>query len=164
MTRLAKLFLFRHQKVMVRADTDLLPWMSELYHEMVFRQPQPKIDDSNVVVIPDTISARCAVSVQNFIGAEYIYLFIGLAWTGLAAFLVLLCLVRRWRASNPLIVVLVLLGTTIATRLVFFSFLDATWWKDGYERYLFPVMPLSTAFFILLIYQAFAVWRKPSLR
>ena len=27
--RIAKLFLFRHQKVMVRADTNLVPWMSE---------------------------------------------------------------------------------------------------------------------------------------
>jgi hypothetical protein len=25
---------------------------------------------------------------------------------------------------------------------------------SGYERYLFPVMPLSSAFFILLIYKA----------
>src|SRR5205814_43983 len=59
--RIAKLFLFRHQKVMVRADTNLVPWMSELYQEMVFRRPQPKIDDSNAVVIPNTISARLAV-------------------------------------------------------------------------------------------------------
>jgi hypothetical protein len=158
--RIAKLFLFRHQKVMVRADTNLVPWMSELYTEMVFREPQPKIDASNAVVIPNTISARLAVAVQNFIGAYYVYLFIGLAWAGLAAFLVLLFFVRRWRASDPLITVLVLLGATIVTRLVFFSFLDATWWMAGYERYVFPVMPLSTCFFILLIYESIALWRK----
>ncbi len=160
--RIAKLFLFRHQKVMVRADTNLVPWMSDLYQEMVFRRPQPRIDDSNSIVIPDTISATLAVSVQNFIGAYYVYLFIGLAWAGLAAFLLLLGLVRRWHVGDPLITVLVFLGATIATRLVFFSFLDATWWMAGYERYLFPVMPLSTGFFVLLIFQAFTVWRKPS--
>ena len=85
--RIAKLFLFRHQKVMVRADTNLAPWMSSLYTEMVFRRPQPRIDDSNAVVVPNTISANLAIAVQNFIGAYYVYLFIGLAWAGLAAFL-----------------------------------------------------------------------------
>jgi hypothetical protein len=158
--RIAKLFLFRHQKVMVRADTNLVPWMSELYQEMVFRQPQPRIDESNAVIIPNTISAQLAVAVQNFVGAYYVYLFIGLAWAGLAAFLFLIVFVRRLRASDPMITVLVLLGATIVMRLVFFSFLDATWWMAGYERYLFPVMPLASCFFILLIYQAFVTWRS----
>src|SRR2546423_970719 len=106
--RIAKLFLFRHQKVMVRADTNLVPWMSELYQEMVFRRPQPKIDDSNAVVIPNTISARLAVAVQNFVGAYYVYLYIALAWAALAALLILLSFFRRWRASEPRIVVLLL--------------------------------------------------------
>jgi hypothetical protein len=159
-SKIATLFLFRHQKVMARADTNLVPWMSNLYAEMAFRPPQPEIDDSNAVVIPDTISARLAVAVQNFIGAYYVYLFIGLAWAGLAALLFLLCFFRWWRASDPLITILILLGATIATRLVFFSFLDATWWMAGYERYLFPVMPLTTCFFILLIYQAIVTWRR----
>ena len=156
--RIAKLFLFRHQKVMVRADTNLVPWMSELYQEMVFRQPQ--VPGSNTVVIPNTILARLAVATQNFIGAYYVYLYIVLAWAGLAAFVVLLWFVRRWRASEPRIIVLLLLAATIVTRLVFFSFLDATWWMAGYERYVFPIMPLSACFFILLIHEAIAVWRS----
>ena len=159
--RIAKLFLFRYQKGMFRADTDLMPWMDNLYQEMVFRQPQPQINASNVVVIPNTISARLAVAVQNFIGGGYVYLYIVLAWAGLAAFLLLLWFHRRWRLSDPLIA-LALLGATIVTRLVFFAFLDATWWMGGWERYLFPVMPLSTCFFVLLIYEAIIVWRSPS--
>lgn len=146
---------------MVRADTNLVPWMSELYEEMVFRRPQPRIDASNAVVIPNTVSARSAVAVQNFIGAYYVYLFIGLAWAALVAFLILLVFIRRWRPSEPLIVVLLFLGATIVTRLVFFSFLDATWWMAGYERYVFPIMPLSACFFILLIYEAWFVCRRP---
>jgi hypothetical protein len=98
--------------------------------------------------------------VQNFIGAKYVYLFIGLAWGGLAAFLVLLGLIRRWRVTDPRIAVLLLLAATIVTRLVFFSFLQATWWMAGYERYLFPIMPLAACFFVLLIYEAAAVWRN----
>jgi hypothetical protein len=160
--RIAKLFLFRHQKVMVRADTNLVPWMSELYEEMVSRQPQSRIDASNAVVIPNTVSAKAAVAVQNFIGAYYVYLFIALTWAALAAFLTLLVFFRRWRVSEPRIIVLLLLAAAIVTRLVFFSFLDATWWMAGYERYIFPIMPLSACFFILLIYEAFVVWRKPA--
>jgi hypothetical protein len=159
-TQIAKLFLFRHQKVMVRADTILKPWMSELYTEMVFRAPQPKIDESNAVVIPNTFSARAAVNVQNFIGASYVYLFIGLAWGGLAAFVALLVFWRRWRLGDPLVTILLLLGTTIAVRVLFFSFLQATWWMSGYDRYLFPVMPLSSCFFGLLFYEAIQLWRK----
>jgi hypothetical protein len=160
--RIAQLFLFRHQKAIVRADTNLVPWMSELYEEMVFRQPQPRIDASNAVIVPNTASARSTVAVQNFIGAYYVYLFIALAWAALAAFLILLVFFRRWRLGEPRIIVLLLLGAAVITRLVFFSFLDATWWMAGYERYVFPIMPLSTSFFILLIYEAIAVWRKSS--
>jgi hypothetical protein len=158
--RIAKLFLFRHQKVMVRADTNLVPWMDELYQEMTFRPPQPRIDESNAVVIPNTISARLAVTVQNFIGANYVYLFMALAWAGLAAFLLMLFFFRRWGLPDPVIAVLVLLGGTIVTRMLFFSFLEATWWMWGYERYLFPVMTLSAGSLVLLIYKAIAVWRN----
>jgi hypothetical protein len=157
---IAKLFLFRHQKVMIRADNQLVPWMSELYTEMVFRKPQPKIDESNVVVVPDTFSAKAAVAVQNFIGATYVYLFTGLAWLALAAFLLLIWFVRRLRMGDPINSALLLLGITIAMRIVFFSFLDATWWMGGYERYLFPVMPLTSCFFVLLIYKAIALCRS----
>jgi hypothetical protein len=159
---IAKLFLFRHQKAGVRADTNLFPWMASLYEEMVFRQPQPAIDNSNTVVVPDTVTARLAVAVQNFIGANYVYLFIGLAWAGLGAFLILLASFRRWRVTEPRIAVLLLLGATIVTRLVFFAFLQATWWMAGYERYLFPIMTLSAAFLVLLIYEALASWRNRS--
>ena len=159
---IASLFLFRHHKLMVRGDTNMVPWMDSLYQEMVFRQPQPQPalhPETNAVVIPDTISAHLAVAVQNFIGANYVYLFIGLAWAALAAFGLLLVFWRRWRFSDPMITVLLLLGTTIAARLVFFSFLEATWWMAGYERYLVPVMGLTTCFFILIVYKAIALCR-----
>lgn len=158
--RIAALFLFRHHKVMARADTDMEPWMSELYAEMVFRRPQPKIDESNAVVVPDTISAKAAVAAQNLIGSSYVYLFVALAWAALAGFGCLLWFVRRWTFADPLVITLVFLGTTIAARVVFFSFLDATWWMSGSERYLFPVMPLTSCFFGLLIYKAVQLCRN----
>ncbi|MEN3368984.1 MAG: hypothetical protein V7609_1127 [Verrucomicrobiota bacterium] len=159
--RIAKLFLIRHEKLMVRDDTNTVPWMRSLYEEMVLRRPQ-NIDGSNTVIIPDNASARWAVAVQNYVGANYVYLFIGLAWAALAALLLIVCRFRRIRLSDPLVATLVLLGTAIASRLIFFSFLDATWWMAGYERYVFPIMPLTSCFFILLIYQGIAIWRNRS--
>jgi hypothetical protein len=159
---IARLFLFRHQKGMVRGDTNLVPWMDSLYQEMVFRQPQPQPalhPETNAVVIPDTVSARLAVAAQNFIGAYYVHLFIALAWAGLAAFAVIIFFFRRWRFGDALVTTLILLGTTIAVRIVFFAFLEATWWMAGYERYLWPVMPLASCFFVLLIHEAVGVWR-----
>jgi len=159
---IAKLFLYQNQKLMVRADANMVPWMDSLYQEMVFREPQPQPafhPEANAVVIPNTISARLAVAVQNFIGAYYVYLFIALAGAGLGAFAVMLLFFRRWRLGDPLVTILILLGTTIAARIVFFSFLQATWWMAGYERYLWPVMPLASCFFVVLIYEAVEVWR-----
>jgi hypothetical protein len=64
--------------------------------------------------------------------------------------------------TEPRIALLLLLAATIVTRLVFFSFLQSTWWMAGYERYVFPIMPLSAAFLVLMIYEAFAAWRQHS--
>ncbi|HEY2139351.1 MAG TPA: hypothetical protein VGH00_04665, partial [Chthoniobacterales bacterium] len=98
----------------------------------------------------------------NFIGAYYVYLFIGLAWAGLGAFLLLIWFHRRWHIRDPLIAALLLIGGTILSRVVFFSFLQATWWMTGYERYVFPVMPLATCFLVVLVYEAWFVYRKAS--
>jgi hypothetical protein len=92
----------------------------------------------------------------------YVYLVIAMAWTSLPALLLIVSRFRRVRLSNPLVVTLILLGAAIVSRLIFFSFLDATWWMDGYERYIFPIMPMTSCFFILLIYQAIAIWRNRS--
>ena len=159
---IAKLFLFRHQKLMVRADTNLVPWMDSLYQEMVFRKPQLEPfyhPEANVVIIPDTLSAHLAVTVQNIIGAYYVYLFIALAWASLAGLAVMIFFFRRWRFGDPLVTTLILFGTTIAARIVFFGFLQATWWMAGYERYMVPVMPLTACLFVLLIYKAIALCR-----
>jgi len=50
--------------------------------------------------------------------------------------------------------------STVLLRVTLFTFLDATWWIGGNERYFFPVMPMYSCFLILLIYQSIAVWRR----
>jgi len=70
----------------------------------------------------------------------------------------------RWfRASDSLNAALVLLGAAIFPRVLLFTFLDATWWVGGYERYLFPVLPIYSCFLIGLIYQSIALWRTNKL-
>ncbi len=88
---------------------------------------------------------------------------IGLAMAGFAAALTIVWRFRQLRASDPLSAGLILLGAAIFLRVLFFTFLDATWWIGGYDRYLFPVLPLTSCFFILLIYQGFALRRRAAL-
>ena len=80
---------------------------------------------------------------------------------GCAGLLIAIWHRRKLRLRGSLNPVLVLLAASILLRVTLFSYLDATWWIGGYERYLFPVMPLYSCFLILLIYRAFRVWKKP---
>jgi len=155
----AKMFLLTYEKSPVRDDTNLAPWMRSLYEEICFRRPA--VGASNATIIPATVSAALAIRVQTFVGDTYHFLVMGLALASLAALLVLVRYFRRLRMSDAINTTLLLLAGTIASRFVFFAFLHATWWPDLDPRYLLPVMPLSTCFFILLIYQAIAIVRRP---
>lgn len=97
---------------------------------------------------------------MNFIGRYYRLLTIGLSVAGMIAVLMITLGHRRLRIRDPLNAILVLLAFTIVLRVLFFTFLDATWWEGDYERYVFPAMPLYSCFLVLLIYQAFALWRR----
>ena len=67
---------------------------------------------------------------------------------------------RQLQISDSLNVALILLAATILLRVTLFTFLDATWWIGGYDRYLFPVPPLYSCFLILLIYRSMTLWRS----
>ena len=99
-----------------------------------------------------------SAALENFIGNYHCLLVVGLSAAGFAAALVIAF--RRFQASDSLNATLILLGTTILLRVLLFTFLDATWWVGGYERYLFPVLPLYSCFLILLIYQSLTLWRR----
>ena len=106
-----------------------------------------------------TLGASAAL--ENFIGSYHRFLVVALSIAGLVAALTITRRFRQLRASDPLNAVLILLGATIFLRVLLFTFLDATWWIGGYERYLFPVLPLYSCFLILLIHQAI-VWQRRS--
>jgi len=114
------------------------------------------IDSQEQITSPADLSDAFA----NFIGNYHRFLVIGLSVAGLAAALMITLRFRHLRANDPLNATLILLAATVFLRVLFFTFLDATWWESGYERYLLPVMPLYSCFLILLIYQSFALWRQ----
>jgi hypothetical protein len=146
--RIAGLFLGQYETTADRDDAILTPSQRALYDEMTGRHARPDRPK------------RKSEALENFIGRYHRSFVVGMSLIGCAALLVVAWHWRRLRPRDPLNAVLILLAASILLRVTLFSYLDATWWIGGYERYLFPVMPLYSCFLVLLIYQAVIVWRK----
>ena len=155
--KMAAYFFMARPRISIHEDTNLVPWMRALYHEMTGRRLVPLEIRGRGRVGP---VARLSAKMEDFVGRNYRFLLAGLVVAGLAAALILLPYFRQLRLTEPLNAVLLFLAAVILLRVTFFAFLDATWWMAGYDRYLVPVMPLTSCFFILLIYRAIAVWRN----
>jgi len=145
--RIAGLFLLRYEKIPDRDDAILTEPQRKLYDEMTGRSSSSP-------------GEGMSTAVETFIGSYHRFLVAALSAAGLVAASLLVWRFRRLQMNDSLNLVLILLATTILLRVILFTFLDATWWIGGYERYLYPVMPLYSCFLILLIYQSIAVWRR----
>lgn len=150
--RIAALFLLRYQTIDGRDDAILTEAQRALYDEMTHRGASRNRGGA----------WRISSALENFIGNHHRLFVIGLSVAGSVAVLVIGWRFRRLRASDPINAILVLLGAAIFLRALLFTFLDATWWVGGYERYLFPVLPLYSCFLLLLLYQSFALWQRPN--
>jgi hypothetical protein len=148
--RIATLFLLQYHTMEGRDDAILSESQRALYDEMTGRGPASASGES----------LGLAAALENFIGSYHRFMVIGLSIAGLAAAITIAWRFRQLRASDPLNAALILLGAAICLRFLLFTFLDATWWSGGYERYLFPVVPLSSCFLILLIHQAIVLRRR----
>jgi hypothetical protein len=155
--KMAAYFFMPRPRTTVHEDTNLTPPQRALYDEMTGRRLVPLELRGRGRVGP---VARLSAKIEDLIGRNYRVLLAGLAVGGLASALILLPYLRQLRLTEPLNAILLFLAATIFLRVTFFAFLDATWWMAGYDRYLVPVMPLTSCFFILLIYRAVAVWRN----
>jgi hypothetical protein len=142
--RIAALFLLQYHTMEGRDDAILTESQRALYDEMTGRGSAPSPGE--------TLGVSSAL--ENFIGRYHRFLVVALSLAGLVAAVTITCRFRQLRANDPLPAALILLGATIFLRVLLFTFLDATWWIGGYERYLFPVLPLYSCFLILLIYEA----------
>lgn len=148
--RIAALFLLRYHTSEGHDDDILTEPQHTLYDEMTNRG-SPHSHAGTFDPSP---------ALENFIGNYHRFFVIVLSGAGFLAMLMIAWHFRRLQASDSLNVTLILLGATILLRVLLFTFLDATWWVGGYERYLFPALPLYSCFLIVLIYQSIAVSRR----
>jgi hypothetical protein len=146
--RIAGVFLLRYQKNTDRDDVILTESQRSLYDEMTGRGAAHSHREG------------LSAAFEIFIDSYHRFLVAGLLVAGFAAALMLAWCFRQLQISDSLNAALIVLSATILLRVILFTFLDATWWISGNERYLFPVMPLYSCFLILLIYQSVAVWRR----
>jgi hypothetical protein len=146
--RIAGLFAQQYETTADRDDAILTPAQHALYDEMTHRRVRPHRPRRQSEVL------------ENFIGRYHKTFVAGMSLVGCVALLIIAWHWRRLRLCGPLNPVLVLLAAAILLRVILFAYLDATWWIGGYERYLFPVMPLYSCFLVLLIYQAATVGLK----
>lgn len=149
--RIAALFVLQyHTMEGGRDDAVLTEPQRALYDEMTRRGPAPSAERNRGI----------SEALENFIGRYHRYLVIALTFAGCAAAVAIGCRFGQLRTDDPLNAVLVFLGAAILLRALLFTFLDATWWIGGYERYLFPVLPLYSCFLILFIHQSIVLWRR----
>lgn len=155
--KMVEYFFMPRPRISVHEDTNLTPPQRALYDEMTGRRLVPLKIRGHGRVGP---VARLSAKVEDSIARNHRYFLAGLVVAGLMAALILLPHFRQLRLSEPQNAVLLLLAAAIFVRVTFFAFLDATWWMAGYDRYLIPVMPITSCFFVLLIHRAIAIWRR----
>lgn len=150
--RIAGLFLQQYETIADCDDAILTASDRALYDEMTGRRDAPNRPK------------RRSEALENFIGRYHRIFVASLSLLSSAGLLIIAWHWRKLRLRDSLNLVLVLLVAAILFRVTLFSYLEATWWMTGYGRYVFPVMPLASCFFVLLIYQAFVVWRTGLVR
>jgi hypothetical protein len=143
--RIAGLFLLRYSKTTGHDDAILTDSQRALYDEMTGRG------------VANSSREGISTTLEGLIGSYHRFLVLALSAAGLTAALILCWRFRRLQISDPINGVLILLGAAILLRVLLFTYLDATWWIGGYERYLFPIAPIYSCFLIVLLYQSFVI-------
>ncbi|MDQ6625931.1 MAG: hypothetical protein M3Y69_07315 [Verrucomicrobiota bacterium] len=148
--RLLGLFVARHEMAPLVDDEILLPEEARLYDQLTLRVPggARNVDPADV-----------AERLKRTIGATYRVVVFALIAAGAIAGMTLLRPKNRLRLPSELDCALVLLFCAIVTRLALFTVIDATSWPVAYDRFLFPIMPLSSIFLVALVYRGTVVLR-----
>jgi hypothetical protein len=106
---------------------------------------------------PDAGSSL-SLRVERWIGAAHPTVVMFLLCGGLVAAAAIIIRVRSLQLSDPLYPTICIIAAAVLIRILFFAFMDAVAWKCGFERFLYPVLPLSSALLILLMYAAAKEW------
>ena len=143
-------FVQQYEVTPLRDEELLLPEERALYDEITHRRPLSTVGPE---------SAPLATALKNLLGRVHRYAVMLLALGGMVAAALLLAK-RRAKLTNAVNAALLLMFIAIVSRVGLFTVIDATSWPVAYERFLFPVMPMTSAFLLVLIAQAAATLRK----
>ena len=137
-------FVLRYEIAPLQDDEILLPEERALYDRIARRRPLGSVGPA---------AAPVATAVKNLIGASHRFFVIALA---VAAASCAVLLVRSSRngdghLAKAAAAALVLIACAILSRVALFTVIDATSWPVAYERFLYPVMPMASAFLIAFI-------------
>ncbi|MGI8482063.1 MAG: hypothetical protein ACR2MF_08380 [Chthoniobacterales bacterium] len=149
--RIMHLFVGEYEMARARDAAILLPEERALYDDMASRSP------SSESISDPGDPAR---TVENWIGRYHRFFVFLLGGTGVVAAIALFAKRNRLSVTDPLGAVLALVAVAIVSRILLFTVLTATSWPCDYDRFLYPVMPLSSIFLIALVYEAVAVLRR----
>ncbi|HSH40329.1 MAG TPA: hypothetical protein VK993_16265 [Chthoniobacterales bacterium] len=139
-----RVFVLRYETAPLKDDEILLPEERAIYDDITRRRSLEAVRAA---------SAPVATAVKNAIGWGHRFFVMALAGGALVA---LAAAVRRGRRASmrPLDAALLLIFLAIVSRVGLFTVIDATSWPVAYERFLFPVMPMTTVFLLAVIGEA----------
>ena len=141
-------FVKRYEMTPLRDDELLTPAERAIYDDVTNRRP--------LETVP---SARAATAIKNLLGRTHRFVIFGVAALALGA-AVFLGAKRHLRLSDTITAALLLMFFAILSRVGLFTIIDATSWPVAYERFLFPVMPMTSVFLLVLIAQAALAVRR----
>ncbi|MFN2476518.1 MAG: hypothetical protein ABR526_09305 [Chthoniobacterales bacterium] len=149
--RLLHLFVARQDITPLTDDDILLPEEAGWYDQLTLRRrgEASRLD-------PGALAER----MKRALGADYRFFVFALSAFGAVGAMTLLKPAHRLRFSSTFDCALVLLFIAIISRLALFAVIDATSWPVVYDRFLFPVMPLSSIFLLALVGRGAAVFRR----
>ena len=140
------LFLQRYEVAVPKDDDDLLPEEIALYNTITHRRPLHSLP-----------TRPAATQLQTLIRNHHWLLICVLTAAAVVSVVVISLNKRRVGFSDPLVAALLLVVAAVASRIALFTLIDATSWPVAFDRFLFPVMPLSTALLVGLIWKAAAL-------
>lgn len=142
-----RVFVQRYEMAPLRDDQLLLPEERAIYDEITRRRRLESVGAA---------AAPVATAIKNLLGRVHRFVVFGTAILGgvAAAFLIAK---RHLQLRDPATAALLLMLFAIVSRVGLFTVIDATSWPVAYERFLFPVMPMTSVFLLALIGEA---WRR----
>ena len=143
-------FVQRYEVQPLRDDELLTAEERALYDAISHRRPLDTVGPA---------SAPLATAIKNVLGAVHRYLVLLLALFGAAAAAILIAK-RKVCIVDSTVAALLLVFIAIISRVGLFTVIDATSWPVAYERFLFPVMPMTSVFLLVLIAKAAATFRQ----